>query len=130
VSESIDVVARGYERFNSGELALELMHPNVRIVQTPLVLGTAGTFEGREGFQRVVAELREGFEDVRFEPESYDEVETGVVIVQARWIGRGNASGAPVNTPVWHVWTVEEGLITSLEVHASERAARAAAQPS
>jgi ketosteroid isomerase-like protein len=106
---------------------LELFHPTVRLTQSPRVVGTAGTFEGHEGLRQSWDELLEGFDDVRFEPEEYDELDDCVVVVRTRWVGRGKASGAPVDAPVWHVWTIEEGLVTSLGVHASERAAQAAA---
>jgi ketosteroid isomerase-like protein len=127
VSDTVELVDRIYERFNAGDLAFELFHPDVRMFQSQRIVGTAGDFVGREGLQQALDELLEGFEQVRFLPESYDDLGGGVVLARTRWVGRGVASGAPVDAPVWHVWTIEDGLVTSLGVHPSERAAQAAA---
>jgi ketosteroid isomerase-like protein len=128
VTANVALVDRIYERFNAGDLALDLFHPDVRMFQSQRIVGTAGEFEGHEGLQLALQELQQGFEDIRFEPESYDELGGGVVLARTRWVGRGIASGAPVDAPVWHIWTIEDGLVTSLGVHPSERAARAAAE--
>jgi ketosteroid isomerase-like protein len=126
-SENVALVDLIYERFNAGELALEYFHPNVRMSQSQRIIGTAGDFDGHEGLRQALEELQEGFEDIRFEPQSYEDLPGGVVVAETRWVGRGVASGAAVDAPVWHVWTIEDGLVTSLGVHPSERAARAAA---
>jgi ketosteroid isomerase-like protein len=127
-SVNVALVERIYERFNAGELALEYFHPDVRMFQSQRIVGTAGEFEGHEGLTRSLEELQQGFEDIRFEPQGYEEPAPGVVVAETRWVGQGVASGAPVDAPVWHVWTIEDGLVTSLGVHPSERAARAAAE--
>jgi hypothetical protein len=81
--------------------------------------------ENVELLSRIYERFNEG--ELRFEPQAYDELDERVVIARTRWMGRGVASGAPVDAPVWHVWTIEDGLVTSLGVHASERGARAVA---
>lgn len=129
-SANVALVDLIYERFNAGELALEHFHPKVRMSQSQRIIGTAGDFDGHEGLREALEELQQGFEDIRFEPQSYEELPGGVVVAETRWVGRGVASGAPVDAPVWHVWTIEDGLVTSLGVHPSERAARAAADES
>jgi ketosteroid isomerase-like protein len=126
-SENVQLVDRIYERFNAGDLPLEYFHPNVRMTQSRRLVGTAVDFDGHEGLRQALEELRESFADIRFEPQSYEELEGGVVVVEARWVGRGVTSGAPVDAPVWHVWTIEDGLVVSLGAHPSERAARAGA---
>jgi ketosteroid isomerase-like protein len=126
-SENVELVDRIYERFNSGDLALEHFHPDVRMTQSQRIVGTAVDFDGHEGLRQALEELQQGFEDIRFDPQNYQELPGGIVVAETRWVGRGVASGASVDAPVWHVWTIEDGLVTSLGVHPSERAARAAA---
>jgi ketosteroid isomerase-like protein len=125
--ENVALVRRIYERFNAGDLALDQFHPDVRMSQSRPLVGSADDFDGHEGIRQAVEILGQRFADVRFEPQSYEELPGGVVVVESRWVGRVRSTGAPVDAPVWHVWTIEDGLVTSLGVHPSERAARAAA---
>jgi len=124
--ENVRLVRRTYERFNAGDLALDHFHPDVRMSQSRPLVGTADDFDGHEGMRQAVETLSQRFTDVRFEPQSYEELPGGVVVVETRWTGHLVESGEPVDAPVWHVWTIEDGLVTSLGVHPSERAARAA----
>jgi ketosteroid isomerase-like protein len=125
--ENVALVRRTYERFNAGDLALDHFHPDVRMSQSRPLVGTADDFDGHEGIRQAVEILGQTFADVRFEPQSYEELPGGLVVVETRWVGRVRSSGAPVDAPVWHVWTIEDGLVTALGVHPSGRAARAAA---
>ena len=93
-------------------------------------MGTAGVFEGHEGLRRSAEELNEGFDEIRFEPEDYSELEDGRMLVRCRFSGRGTRSGIELDSPVWHIWTFRDGLLSRMEIYPSRRRALAAAHPS
>jgi ketosteroid isomerase-like protein len=130
MDERIELLRRAYETFNAANVDYSLFHPDIRIVQTSSLIGTAGEFLGHDGLRRSSEELNEGFADVRFEPEDYRELEDGRMLVRCRFVGRGTRSGIELDTPVWHIWTFRDGLLSRMEVYPSKRRAYAAAQPS
>jgi ketosteroid isomerase-like protein len=127
MDERIELLRRAYETFNAADVDYALFHPEIRIIQTSKLVGTAGVFEGHAGLGRSVEELNEGFEDIRFEPEDYAEIEDGRMLVRCRFVGRGTRSGIELDTPVWHIWTFRDGLLSRMEVYPSRRRALAAA---
>ena len=133
MDERFELIQRAYRTFNEGDLDLSVVHPEVCVVQTSQIVGTAGEFHGHEGVKRAWDELREGFDPVAFEPEKYDELSDGRILVRCRWTGRGTASGIEMDAPVWHLWSFRDGLLSRMEVYGSKRealAAAAASQPS
>jgi ketosteroid isomerase-like protein len=131
MDEQIELLRRAYQTFNDGDVDVALFHPHLCIVQTSSLVGTAGTFVGHDGLRRSAEELRQGFEQIRFEPEEYDELDDGRVLVRCRFVGRGTRSGIELDSEVWHIWTFQDGLLYRMEVFASKRRAlAAAAQPS
>lgn len=131
MDERLELLRRAYRTFNTGELDYSLLHPEIRVIQTAEIIGTAGVFDGHEGFRRCWDELLEGFNPNHFEPEKYDDLGDGRMLVRCRWKGRGIASGIEIDAPVWHVFEFRDGTVSRMEVYASKREARAAAaQPS
>jgi 2-(1,2-epoxy-1,2-dihydrophenyl)acetyl-CoA isomerase len=127
MDERVELIRRVYRTFNDGEFDLGVLHPDIRVVQTSSIVGTAGEFHGHEGVQRAWAELLEGFDPLSFEPEAYDELNDGRLLVRCRWTGRGTASGIEMDAPVWHLWSFRDGLLSRMEVYASKREALTAA---
>jgi 2-(1,2-epoxy-1,2-dihydrophenyl)acetyl-CoA isomerase len=127
VDERFELIRRAYATFNEGELDLAVFHPEICVVQTSSIVGTAGEFHGYDGLRRSWDELLEGFDPVSFEPEKYDELEDGRLLVRCRWTGRGTASGIEMDAPVWHLWSFRDGLLSRMEVYGSKREALAAA---
>ena len=130
MDERIELLRRAYETFNVGDVDYALFHPEICIVQTSRLVGTAGVFEGHEGLRRSAEELNEGFDEIRFEPEDYSELEDGRMLVRCRFSGRGTRSGIELDSPVWHIWTFRDGLLSRMEIYPSRRRALAAAHPS
>jgi ketosteroid isomerase-like protein len=130
MDEQIELLRRAYQTYNEGDVDFALFHPQLCIVQTSNLIGTAGTFRGHDGLRRAIDELNEGFEDVRFEPEGYEDLDDGRMLVECRFIGRGRRSGIELDSEVWHIWTFRDGLLHLMEVHPSRARALAAAQPS
>jgi ketosteroid isomerase-like protein len=131
MDERIELMRRAYETFNDGDVDYSLFHPELCIVQTSSLVGTAVLFEGHDGLRRSAEELREGFEDLRFEPEDYRDLDDGRLLVRCRFVGKGTRSGIELDADVWHILTFRDGLLSRMEIYPSRRKAQAAAgQPS
>jgi ketosteroid isomerase-like protein len=72
-------------------------------------------FRGREGVDQLVAMLGETWSEWQFEPERFLDAGDQVVVF-ARIVGRGKASGAPFELETTHVWTVRAAR--AISVHA------------
>jgi ketosteroid isomerase-like protein len=72
-------------------------------------------FRGRGGVDQLVAMLSETWSEWQFEPERFLDAGDQVVVF-ARIVGRGKASGAPVELETTHVWTIRAGR--AMSVHA------------
>lgn len=131
MDERIELLRRAYQTFNDGDVDLAVFHPQIRIIQTSHLVGTAGSFHGHEGVLRSTDELLQGFDEVRFEPEDYEELGDGRMLVRCRFTGRGTRSGIELDSDVWHIWSFRDGLLSQMEIYPTERKAlAAAAQPS
>jgi ketosteroid isomerase-like protein len=83
-------------------------------------------FRGRDGVDQLRAMLSETWDEWHFEPERF--LDSGDhVVVFARIIGRGAASGAPVELETTHVWTMQGGRAISLHAYRDRREALEAA---
>jgi ketosteroid isomerase-like protein len=73
-------------------------------------------FRGREGFKRLRAMLSETWGEFHFEPERFLDAGDRVVVF-ARIVGRGGASGAPFELETTHVWTIKRGRAVSVHAY-------------
>ena len=113
---SADVIRRGYEAINRGDIdgVLEHCDPGMVCVLPEGGINT-GTLEGHEGFREFLGHYLDAFDSLRFDPERLVEAE-GRVVAFVRMSGKGKGSGLDMNTSPGHVWTVEAGKVTRLEV--------------
>ena len=114
--ENVDLVRRAYEAFGRGDLeaALADFDPGVEIEDHELTLDTV-TYQGREGFVKMVTTVNEGFEDVRYTPEDFTDAGTQVLVAVLR-TGKGSASGVAVEEPQWHVFDIENQTVVKLRI--------------
>jgi ketosteroid isomerase-like protein len=73
-------------------------------------------FRGRAGVDDLRAMLGETWGEWHFEPERFLHAGDQVVVF-ARIIGRGGASGAPVELETTHVWTIQAGRAFSVHAY-------------
>jgi ketosteroid isomerase-like protein len=73
-------------------------------------------FRGRDGIDQLIALLSETWREWRFEPERFLDAGDRVVVF-ARIVGKGEASGAPFELETTHVWTIHAGRATSLQAY-------------
>jgi uncharacterized protein len=122
-SQDIEILRRGYRAFGERDISfvLSFVHPDVELeVYTERPDIADRVYRGHEGFLRNLAEMTDVFDDFRIEVEEFIEGDDRVVaVVRAR--GRGRSSGVDIDQRLFHVWTVQEGKATRLEIH-SDRA--------
>ena len=73
-------------------------------------------FRGRDGVDQLVAMLRETWHVWHFEPERFLDAGDRVVVF-ARIVGKGGASGLPFELETTHVWTIRSGRATSMHAY-------------
>ena len=117
-----------YRVFNhTGQIPEAVFAPEAELRQTAALIDTAGTFEGRAGLARALEELRDAFENIRFEPHSLVELEAGQVLVIVRFRASGRGSGIEVDRRVGHLFTIQDGSAVRWDVYWEEEDALEAA---
>jgi ketosteroid isomerase-like protein len=129
--ENVEIVRRGYEAFNRGDLhaAADDFHPKIEWIGPGAVPEKLQVYRGIEGVREFWGLWRDEFEDFTVEIEEV--IEAGEqVIVMAAVSGRGRASGADVRSPAFpHVWTIRGGEAVRVEMFRTRAEAREAAGP-
>ena len=70
-------------------------------------------FRGRDGLTEMAAMLADVWEKWRLEADHFIDADDRVVVF-VRIIAEGEASGVPIERESTHVWTVRDGLATSM----------------
>ncbi len=108
--ENVEIVRRAFEAFNSSdfEAAARAFHPDIEFVRA-----------GGQAPVRGVAALREWMKPEAFEDQRFELLDLTVngnkILVGLRFTSRGAASGLPLETAPFAVYTMDDGLITRLE---------------
>jgi ketosteroid isomerase-like protein len=110
-----------YRLFNeTGRVPRQVFAADVELRQTAALIDTAGRFEGWEGIDRALAELRVAFDDIRFEPLALAEPGDERILVLVRFKGVGRGSGLEVNQRVGHLFSLRDGSVVRWEVYWEE----------
>jgi ketosteroid isomerase-like protein len=100
--ENVEAAKRIYERFRANDVegALDYIDPEVE--WHSLILEIEGTFRGHDGVRNYWRELRSAFPE--WDPEIIDMRDLGDwVLVHAKGIGSGAASGVRVSPDFWQI---------------------------
>jgi ketosteroid isomerase-like protein len=118
-----------YRRFNlTGDKPGAVLSPDVRVAQTRAMFDSAGTFRGPEGFEAMLEELREAFEEIRFVPVAALELSPLRFFVTIRFEATGRGSGVPTERPIAHIIELDEDiLVRDFQIFWDEAEARRAA---
>jgi ketosteroid isomerase-like protein len=123
VSEENLAAARElYARVNRRELPYDLISEESEFEQTSALLGTAGHYRGLDGGRRMLEELWEAFEEIRWE-EIRMEAKDDKVVALMRVVSRGRESGVETEALVAHLWTIRDGIALRMETPGSLDAA-------
>jgi ketosteroid isomerase-like protein len=104
--ENVEVVRRGYDAFNRGDIegVIETVGSEVRWDMSERVLNPA-VYEGHDGIRRFVEETDEVWEDFRLEPLEFIDAGDKVVVSQLiRGSGKGRASTWSCRAPASTRW--------------------------
>jgi ketosteroid isomerase-like protein len=126
--ENVEIVRRGLQAFNEGDLdrALRMCDPRVE-VRTLL----SGTAHGRDQVRAVILEREKEFRGVQYIPEEF--IDAGDVVVGIVHIsGSGRLSGItekdfPAAEQLAFVWTLRSGLVIMQEMFSTKAEALEAA---
>jgi ketosteroid isomerase-like protein len=117
-----------YERFARGDLraSVPLLAEDVELVVWQ-GLPDSGSWRGSEGVVDYMRYFLSSWLDLRIEADRIEQVGDRVV-VELRQVGTGRHSGVQDEMQYFHVWTLEDGIATRLDVMLDEDDARRAAQ--
>jgi ketosteroid isomerase-like protein len=96
---------------------LAVLHDDVEVHQSTDVLGTHGTFRGKQGAVQAMEEIGESFSEIDWNPQRLYDLgdERYLMLVKPRL--RGAGSGVEVETDVGHMVQLRDGKIVRLDVY-------------
>jgi ketosteroid isomerase-like protein len=103
------------------------MHPEVEIYSEPGMIN-AGTFRGFDGFKRWSRQWEEAWDEIRYEPVEFIEVNEWLLVAAVRVTGRGAGSGLEVDRTFGYLYEIRAGRATRLHLYESADKALEAAR--
>lgn len=122
--ERVEVVARGFEAFNRGDVEelLALAHADVETYM-PAPAPNAGTFHGHEGYLKWTGAWLEAWDEFSVEVIAHEPVGERHVLTPVKQRGVGRGSGIPVEMDTWFVNDVVDGKFRALHLYRSREEA-------
>ena len=111
--EDVEAVRRLYEAWLRGDLGLDLLHPEISMVESANLPGPVSSY-GIDAVRRYMESFAKYWDEVRFEPQEFLDAGAGAVVVVARLVGKGKRSGVDVVRTWAYVLTVEDGKVRSM----------------
>jgi ketosteroid isomerase-like protein len=110
--ENVEIVRRAYAAFNEGgvDAARPFLHPDL-VWEDRDELPGASVYRGLDGFGEAVERFYEAWDELSVTAEEISDAADDKVLVEHRWRGRGKGGGTPIDTVVWNVLTLQDGLI-------------------
>jgi uncharacterized protein len=131
--ENVELVRRGYDALNSGDLesALALFDPDIEFLMAEepgevSLLDLSKTYRGVEGFIAFLSHMAEAWGEFRWVPERYFDAGDEVVVF-IRLTAEGKGSGVAVNQSMAHLCTMRSGKLVRHETFWRREAALEAA---
>lgn len=126
--DNVETVRRGFAAFNAGDLetAASMFHPEAEWLPYLGLLG-GQVYRGRDAIVNMWSDINDHLRGFQMEPHEFiDCGEAVVVVVEAKGIGIG--SGAAVSHRWAQLYSVDDGLVRSVEPFSTcESAVEAAA---
>ena len=98
-------------------IALSRSAPPIFVISTATEWPGGGTYSGHRQVRAFLEEFLDHWQQIRYEHERRERV-SGRFVERGRWVGRGRASGAPSAVDFYTCWSVNDGLITRMDVFA------------
>ncbi len=119
--ENVEIIRRIYDRWLHGETGIDLFDPEIAMFESSTLPGAVSA-EGIDAVRRYIASFGKFWEDIRFEPREFIDAGDRVVVV-ARLLGHGKASGVRVERTWAYVWTVRGKKALRMDGYESRREA-------
>lgn len=115
--QNVETVRLAYERLNSGDIDgwLQLCATDFEFHDLPALPGSDVRI-GRDANRAWAVEIRQEFEDLRFEPDQIIDAGGDRVVVECRVVGRGRVSGAELDMftfLTYNVYTLNNGTVVT-----------------
>jgi ketosteroid isomerase-like protein len=125
--ENVETLRRAYDAYNRGDLdaAVADISRDSEYVPIGAIPGFRDALPGPEGYKRILAWLRETFDDARVDAELTDAGDQVLASLTVR--GRGKQSGLETTREFWQVWTFRDGKAVRGQGFTSKAAALEAA---
>jgi ketosteroid isomerase-like protein len=118
--ENVALVRRGFEAFNSGDIAriLSFTGDDFEIQVPPGLSAEPDTYRGRAGVRRYFQSFQEAMDEVQFQAERF--WDTGeAVVVDALVTAKGKQTAIPVEQRAAQLWTIRGGRVIRIRAYAS-----------
>ena len=108
-----------YDALSRGDMEpyLAILHDDVEVHQSPDVLGTKGTFRGKQGAIDGLNELAEGFDQIDWNPLRAYDLGDERFLVLLRPKARGAGSGIEVESDVGHLVQGRDGKVVRSDTY-------------
>jgi ketosteroid isomerase-like protein len=108
------------------EAMLERAHPEFEMTTPPGLAAEPQTYRGRDGLRRWFTSFYEVMDDIRVEPQSFEDLGRGRILIKITLRATGQRSGLETEQRAASVITLEQGLMRRIEFYPDVAAARAA----
>ena len=123
--ENVEIVRQAFAAFARGDLTA-MLQPLTDDAITHRIEPDNAIFHGKEGFLQATAEWTEDFEEWTATPEEF--LDAGMqVLVRVHQTARGERSRVPIEGDAWFLFTMREGRIVRVTIHARKKEALEAA---
>jgi ketosteroid isomerase-like protein len=99
------------------ETYFSVLHDDVEVHQSADILGTRGTFRGKQGALQAMAEIAESFSEIDWNPKRLYDLGGGRYLMLVKPKVRGAGSGIEIETEVGHLAQLRDGKIARLDVY-------------
>ncbi len=128
--DNVVLLHRAIKAYNEGDLTFVFERAADDIeVHAAAGLANAGTYRGRAGFERWVAEWLEAWSDFSLDVLAVREVDGRFLLIDVRQTGVGSASGLEVEMNLTQLVEVQDGQITRFHLYHGHRDAERALEP-
>ena len=117
--ENVEVVRRVFDALERGELHGGLALFDEEVIVRPII---GPIWHGREGVLGMAVDWTEGLAAWSMTAEEFIDAGNHVV-VRVHQTGVGKASGVPITSDYWFVFTVRTGRVVRWDMHADRREA-------
>lgn len=127
MTEGFDLIMRGFERWNRGDVdsTLDLIHPDVVWVTGDVIFDADPVYYGHEGLRRFWVDFMGAFEAISVEPLEHRAAGDEVVI-KVRFLAEGR-DGVTGDLEVYQRYSLRDGKLARFEAYPSWDEALAAA---